>query len=121
MAFADLRYAGRADKAALVESGTVQRFSDTLTRILDGLPPPLVVDSSKPDPVLPHILMVHLAWAWTVILLYQPFSQVFREGAHGPYQNIGMLAMTVSYVLTALKPAMPPGGPKDRAARHAVE
>lgn len=92
------RYTGRADKAALVESGTVQRFSDTLDRMLDGLPPALVVDSSKPDPVLPHILMVHLAWAWTVILLYQPFSQVSRAGTDGPFQNIGTVAMTVSSI-----------------------
>jgi len=91
---------GRADKSSLVESGTVQRFSDTLDGWLDGLPAPLVVNPSASDPVLPHILMIHLAWAWIVILLYQPFSQVVSRangGISGSYQsNMGIIAMTVS-------------------------
>lgn len=93
---ADPRYGGRADKAKLVENGTVQRLSEKLDRILDDFPPPLVVDPTKPDPVIPHVLMGHLAWAWAVIVLYQPFSQVSRAVPDGAYENIGIIAMTVS-------------------------
>ncbi|BEI84463.1 hypothetical protein CcaverHIS002_0410670 [Cutaneotrichosporon cavernicola] len=87
-------YAGRADKSALVENGTVERFSDTLDRILEDLPSELSVDPTKPDPVLPHILMVHLTFSWTVVLLYQPFSQVTRAVPDGDFERIGLIAMT---------------------------
>jgi hypothetical protein len=53
--------------------------------------------------VLPHILMVHLAFSWTVILLYQPFSQVTRAVPDGPFEKIGLIAMTVSS--TSLRPS----------------
>ncbi|TXT07674.1 uncharacterized protein COLE_04598 [Cutaneotrichosporon oleaginosum] len=87
-------YAGRSDKSALVENGTVERFSDTLDRILEGMPACLHVDPTRADPVLPHILMGHLAFSWTVILLYQPFSQVTRAVPDGPFEKIGLIAMT---------------------------
>lgn len=108
-AVAHSRYTGQADKSALVESGIVQRFrwvdvlyqltrSDTLDGWLESLPAPLVVDSTVPDPVLPHVLMIHLAWSWIVILLYQPFSQVASRPQEHPglYDDQGTLAMTVS-------------------------
>lgn len=50
------------------------------------------------EPTLPHVLMINMAWAWTVIVLYQPFSQIVsrERDIATQYQNIGTLAMTVS-------------------------
>jgi hypothetical protein len=57
---------------------------------------PLVVDDTASMPVLPHILMVHLAWAWVLITLYQPFSKVRSDSDPTTEHNFGALAMTVS-------------------------
>ncbi|MDN8677461.1 hypothetical protein Q0N25_13825, partial [Staphylococcus aureus] len=64
---------------------------------LDGLPRPLLVAPASPDPVVPHILMIHLAWAWSVILLFRPFSQVVSKSPGNSHAvDFSTAAMTVS-------------------------
>ncbi|WOO85324.1 Nitrogen assimilation transcription factor nit-4 [Vanrija pseudolonga] len=88
-------YSGRSDKTALVREGTVQRWAETLDGWLDGLPRPLLVAPASPDPVVPHILMIHLAWAWIVILLFRPFSQVVSKSPGNSHAvDISTAAMT---------------------------
>ncbi|WOO85323.1 Nitrogen assimilation transcription factor nirA [Vanrija pseudolonga] len=65
-------YTEREDVAALVNNGTIKEFHDELNAWLEGLPEPLII--TEQTPALPHILMLHMAWGWVVLLLYQPFS-----------------------------------------------
>lgn len=69
--------------------------SDALDSWLEALPAPLVLDMNRSEPVLPHILSLHMGWAWVVALLYQPFSQVMPLHSHDGYQSIGTVALTV--------------------------
>lgn len=87
------------ERKSLIEPAVVQRYSDALIHWLEDLPPALRVNLGSRDPVLPHILMIHLGQAWLTILLYQPFSQVVSragmQGLPGQYQHTGSIAMTV--------------------------
>ncbi|KAL1405676.1 hypothetical protein Q8F55_009315 [Vanrija albida] len=69
-------YTERADVAALVDNGTVKEFHDELNAWIDTLPEVLCIGNQTP--ALPHVLMLHMAWGWVVLLLYQPFSLTAR-------------------------------------------
>lgn len=100
MVLTDTSYATSRERKSLIEPAVVQRYSDALSKWYEELPAPLRVNTNSNIPVLPHILMVHLGWAWITILLYQPFSQVVSraglQGLPGQYHHMGSIAMTVS-------------------------
>lgn len=66
--------------------------------------------------------MGHFAFSWTVILLYQPFSQVTRAVPDGPFEKIGLIAMTVSSLecRRELITALPPSRSQDCSTRCAL-
>lgn len=68
----DNLYGIKSDLASLVRSGTVSEISLALTTWLEQLPPALAITSHTRN-ARPHILMMHLSWAWLVILLHRPF------------------------------------------------
>jgi hypothetical protein len=45
----------------------------SLTTWYEQLPPQLVITSHSTKNLLPHILMMHLSWAWLSVLLHRPF------------------------------------------------
>nr|ADE10063.1 transcription factor [Tremella fuciformis] len=91
-------YSVRCEKRLLVTSGQIHQFNDALDSWRESLPRPLLIASQATDPVLPHIIMLHLAWSWVIILLFQPFSQFAARspntGRIAPFGEISTVAMT---------------------------
>lgn len=56
----------------------------SLTTWHEQLPPQLVITSHSTKNLLPHILMMHLSWAWLSVLLHRPF---YRPTAKLPGQT----------------------------------
>lgn len=83
------RYGLKADVATLASSGVISEIryipfflpscrsltpiSLSLTTWYEQLPPQLVITSHSTKNLLPHILMMHLSWAWLSVLLHRPF------------------------------------------------
>nr|XP_019046774.1 hypothetical protein I302_03377 [Kwoniella bestiolae CBS 10118]OCF25704.1 hypothetical protein I302_03377 [Kwoniella bestiolae CBS 10118] len=54
---------------------TIRGYHARLNSWLDDLPPTFQVDAGSSAAALPHVIMLHMAWAWIMILLLQPFCQ----------------------------------------------
>jgi hypothetical protein len=68
-------------KLGTLDSTMVLMLSLALSTWLEQLPPALVINSHAKN-ALPHILMMHMSWAWLVILLHRPFYRP-RAGMPG--------------------------------------
>ncbi|KAL7424094.1 hypothetical protein Q5752_001679 [Cryptotrichosporon argae] len=66
-------YSLKADRAKLLRDAHVSALSLELDTWHEQLPSPLALTPSSTKNALPHVIMLHLAWEWLVILVWRPF------------------------------------------------
>lgn len=93
-------YGIRSDLGQLVRSGTISEISLALTTWLEQLPPALVI-TSHTRKARPHILMMHLSWAWLVILLHRPFYRPLAGKSTTPTAESAAPASSTSASVSA--------------------
>jgi hypothetical protein len=100
-----VRYGIKSDMGTLVRNGVISEISLALRSWLDQLPSSLVLGGHSPKNGFPHILQLHLSWAWLVILLHRP---LYRSLAGMPSKSTPTASEPTSNVAWAVKVSSKP-------------
>lgn len=94
-------YSPRAKVSQVARSGKISELSLALDSWLEQLPTSLCISSHPARTALPHVIMLHLAWEWLIILLYRPiYRPIVGLGGGATRADISAYAVKVSKAFT---------------------